>query len=141
VALAMATHLIDKSAWVRLGDDGVDAQWPAALLAGGLAVTGIAMIEVLVGSRSGAQFTIDRQDLDAMPRLALNERVVERALGIPGMMVGAGTHRAPSPADLVSAGCAELNGLTVLHYDKDFDLIAAVTNQPTQWLAPPGTLS
>jgi hypothetical protein len=26
----------------------------------------------------------------------------------------------------------------VLHYDADFDLIAAVTGQPTEWVVPAG---
>jgi predicted nucleic acid-binding protein len=137
----VATHLIDKSAWVRLGDSQVDPRWPNALVSGALAVTGIAMIEILVSSRTAAEFVADRSDLDAMPLLAINERVIERALDVQGLMVRAGTHRAPSPADLIVAACAEINGLSVLHYDKDFDLIAAVTDQPMEWLAPQGHLS
>lgn len=136
----MATHLIDKSAWVRLGDPGVAPRWPAALVSGALAVTGVGMIEILVGSRTASEFTTDRSDLDAMPRVALNDRVIDRALEVQGLMVRAGTHRAPSPADLILAACAELNGLIVLHYDKDFDLIADVTAQPVEWLAPPGQI-
>lgn len=31
-------------------------------------------------------------------------------------------------------------GLSVLHYDADYDRIAAVTNQPAEWIAPAGTL-
>lgn len=137
----MATHLIDKSAWVRLGDPGVAPRWPAALVAGALAVTGVGIIEILVGSRTTSHFAIGRSNLDAMPRVALNERIIDRALEVQGLMVHAGTHRAPSPADLILAACAELNGLIVLHYDKDFDLIAAVTAQPVEWLAQPGQLS
>ncbi len=137
----MATHLIDKSAWVRLGDPGVAPRWPAALVSGALAVTGVGMIEILLGSRTGSDFTIDRSDLDAMPRVALTERVIDRAFEVQGLMIRAGTHRAPSPADLILAACAELNGLIVLHYDKDFDLISAVTAQPVEWLAQPGQIS
>jgi hypothetical protein len=29
----------------------------------------------------------------------------------------------------------------VLHYDHDFDLIAAVTGQPTEWVVPAGSIS
>lgn len=137
----MATHLIDKSAWVRLADPAVEPRWPTALIAGSLAVTGIAMIEILASSRTAAGFATDRLDLNAMPRVAVTERAIERAIDVQGLMVRAGTHRAPSPADLIIAACAELNGLTVLHYDKDFDLIAAVTDQAVEWLAPAGQLS
>jgi len=40
----------------------------------------------------------------------------------------------PSVPDLIIAATAELAGLTVLHRDKDFDLIAGVTGQPAPWL-------
>jgi predicted nucleic acid-binding protein len=35
----------------------------------------------------------------------------------------------------VVAATAEISGLVVLHHDKDFDLIAAVTGQPVERLA------
>jgi hypothetical protein len=45
-----------------------------------------------------------------------------------------GLHRAPSVPDLLVAATAELAGLTVLHQDKDFSLIAEFTGQPDEWL-------
>ena len=45
-----------------------------------------------------------------------------------------GQHRAPSIPDLLIAATAELAGLTVLHLDKDFDLIAKLTGQPCERL-------
>lgn len=36
--------------------------------------------------------------------------------------------------DLIIAAAAELAGLTVLHLDKDFELIADVTGQPLERL-------
>jgi hypothetical protein len=45
-----------------------------------------------------------------------------------------GRHRAPSVADLIIAATAELAGLSVLHVDQDFELIAAVTQQPMERL-------
>jgi predicted nucleic acid-binding protein len=135
----VATHLVDKSAWVRL-DRSPDPRWQAALLAGSLAVSGIAVLEILVGSRSSAEFDDDRLNLQALPRMAVTEQIIDRALDVQGLMVGRGTHRAPSPADLILAACAEANSLTVLHYDKDFDLIADVTGQPMEWIAPAGSI-
>jgi hypothetical protein len=46
-----------------------------------------------------------------------------------------GDHRAPSIPDLLVAATAELAGLTVLHVDKDFELIAEMTGQPVERLA------
>ena len=48
--------------------------------------------------------------------------------------------QATTTADLILAACARTHGLTVLHYEKDFDLIAAATGQPTEWLAAAGAL-
>ena len=48
-----------------------------------------------------------------------------------------GMHRAPSVPDLLIAAVAERSGLTVLHLDKDFDLIADVTGQPVETLRHP----
>jgi predicted nucleic acid-binding protein len=45
-----------------------------------------------------------------------------------------GQHRAPSIPDLIIAAAAELAGLTVLHVDEDFELIAGITGQPTERL-------
>ncbi|MDP8970943.1 MAG: VapC toxin family PIN domain ribonuclease, partial [Actinomycetota bacterium] len=42
--------------------------------------------------------------------------------------------RTVSLPDLIVAATAELAGSTVLHVDKDFDLIAAVTAQPAERL-------
>jgi predicted nucleic acid-binding protein len=53
--------------------------------------------------------------------------------------LNAGFHRALSLPDLLVAATAELNRLTVLHYDGDFDMIASLTGQPAEWVVPPGT--
>ena len=50
------------------------------------------------------------------------------------MLADRGQHRAPSIPDLIIAAAAELAGLTVLHPDKDFEIIAAITGQPLEWL-------
>ena len=137
----MATHLIDKSAWVRLFEPSVRAAWEQAVISGRLAVTGVGMLETLVSARSSDEFRSVRRTFDLMPRVAVTEAIIERALDVQGEMVARGTHRAPSPADLILAACAETNGLTVLHFDKDFDLIAEVTRQPMEWVAPAGSAS
>jgi predicted nucleic acid-binding protein len=38
------------------------------------------------------------------------------------------------------AAAAETAGLTVLHYDEDYDRIAAITGPDVRWLAPRGSL-
>jgi len=137
----VATHLIDKSAWARLVHDEVALVWATPVATGRIAVTGVGMLEILVSSTSGADFIEARFELSMMPRVAVTEQIIDRALDVQGLMAARGTHRAPSPVDLVLAACAEANGLAVLHYDKGFDLIAEVTGQPMDWVALPGSVA
>jgi predicted nucleic acid-binding protein len=41
---------------------------------------------------------------------------------------------------VAAAAAAEERGLTVLHYDADFDRIAAVTGQSCAWVVPSGSV-
>lgn len=63
---------------------------------------------------------------------------MKRALDVQRQLARRGQHRRPLP-DLIIAATAELAGLTVLHYDHDFDLISDLTGQPTEWIVPRGT--
>ncbi|MGH3266938.1 MAG: PIN domain-containing protein, partial [Trebonia sp.] len=49
-------------------------------------------------------------------------------------------HRAVRHPDLRIAAAAESANIPVLHYDEDYDRIAAITGQDVQWLAPRGSL-
>jgi predicted nucleic acid-binding protein len=61
----------------------------------------------------------------------------DRALEVQMLLADQGHHRAPSIPDLIVAATAELAGLIVLHVDKDFGIISAVTGQPLERLAHP----
>jgi predicted nucleic acid-binding protein len=43
-------------------------------------------------------------------------------------------------ADLLIAAVAERASLCLLHYDADFEAVAAVTGQVTRWVVPRGSL-
>lgn len=60
-------------------------------------------------------------------------------MDVQGELARSGRHRVPIP-DLLVAAAAENGGLTVLHYDSDFDTIAGVTGQPTEWVVPRGSV-
>lgn len=64
----------------------------------------------------------------------LTPAIEDRALEVQLLLAGQGRHRAPSIPDLLIAAAAELAGLTVLHLDKDFDLIASITGQHVERL-------
>ena len=67
-----------------------------------------------------------------MPVAYLTPAIEDRAVEVQGQLADQGQHRAPSIPDLLVAATAELAGLTVLHVDKDFELIATLTGQPTE---------
>jgi predicted nucleic acid-binding protein len=62
-------------------------------------------------------------------------------MDVQAMLARKSQHRGVGPGDLLIAACAEVHGATVLHYDRDFDVIAEVTGQPSLWVAPPGSVS
>jgi predicted nucleic acid-binding protein len=69
-----------------------------------------------------------------MPVEYLTPTIEDRAVELQLVLAERGLHRAPSIPDLLIAATAELADLTVLHLDKDFELIAELTGQPTERL-------
>jgi len=51
-----------------------------------------------------------------------------------------GDHRRVPPADLLLAATAEEAGAELIHYDRDYERIAAVSELQQGWLVPAGTL-
>ena len=75
----------------------------------------------------------------ACRKVDLTEAGFNRAIDVQGLLAGRGRHRLPIP-DLIIAAAAESARMTVLHYDADFDAIAAVTGQGVKWVVPRGSL-
>lgn len=88
-------------------------------------------------ARDGAEVIAERA---ALPSVPIDDRVMERARQVAALLASAGRYRGAKPVDLVIAAAAETAGLTVLHYSADYERIAAVTRQPTEWAAPAGSL-
>jgi len=139
--MAAATHLVDNSVVARAHKSPVAAALEPRMLAGTVAMCSITDLEQLFGVRSGEEHRGRRDDLALrFVRVSLAQRVFDRALEIQGLLADKGQHRAASIPDLVVAAAAERAKLTVLHYDADFDLIATVTGQPTEWVVPRGSI-
>ena len=73
--------------------------------------------------------------LSSMPVEYLTPTIEDRAEEVLTLLADRGQHRASSLPDLIIAAAAELAGLTVLHLDKDFEVIAEVTGQPVERLS------
>jgi predicted nucleic acid-binding protein len=108
---------------------------------GSLATCAVTNLEVLFSVRSGAEHRAKRTDLDRRFGSApIDQRVLDRAIEVQGLLADRGQHRGANIADLIVAAAAEHADLIVLHYDSDFELIATVTGQPTQWVVPRGSV-
>lgn len=81
-------------------------------------------------SEADARAVFTAPPVSAMPVEYMTPTIEDRAVQVQLALAGKGQHRAPSIPDLLIAAAAELGGLSVLHLDKDFDLIASVTGQP-----------
>lgn len=73
-------------------------------------------------------------EADAYPLVPIGPAAFERALAVQRLLAGK-SQRGRKLPDLLIAAVAEAAGLIVLHYDADFDRIAAVTGQPCEWVA------
>lgn len=73
-------------------------------------------------------------------QLAAVDDIALRAREVQAQMAARGKHRAAGVIDLLTASAAEHYGATMLHYDADFDHIAAVTGQPVRWVVPKGSV-
>jgi len=74
-------------------------------------------------------------------QLASIDEIALRAREVQALMSARSQHRAAGVMDLLTAAAAEHYGAAVLHYDADFDHIAAVTGQSVDWVAPSGSVS
>lgn len=72
-------------------------------------------------------------------QLACTNEIAARARQVQALLAAKGQHRAAGVVDLLTAAAAEHYGASVLHYDADFDHIAAVTRQAVDWIAPRGS--
>jgi predicted nucleic acid-binding protein len=135
-------YLIDKSALARV------ARQPTVRDAlerlddtGVLATSPVVDLEIGYSARNLAEFdSVDADRRALYQELPITRVVTDRARQVQREVVSAGRHRGPGVPDLLIAATAEVYGAVVVHYDGDFDLIAAVTGQPTCWIVPAGSV-
>lgn len=133
-----AQFLIDTSALTRLiRPDAESFAWDRAVTAGLVAVCPIVELEFFYSARSLSDRDRGIEDMQALfGWVPIDDRAYDRAWHVQGELTRRGRHRSAGPVDLLVAATAELQGLTLLHRDHDFECIAAVTGQPIQWFGP-----
>jgi predicted nucleic acid-binding protein len=138
---AVASYLADTSALARLRHQAVAAVLGPLIEAGLVATCGVIEFELGWATRTAAEFDQLRADRDTgYEWLATHDEDWRRALDIQAALWRSGQIRAVGFPDLLVAAVAERERVTVLHYDADYDVIAHVTRQPTQWVVHRGTV-
>jgi predicted nucleic acid-binding protein len=133
------THLLDTSVLTRLGVPAVRSAIEEGARAGTLARAGISDLEIGFSARNAAEWDRLTDALDAFALVETTAEHVHRAKQTQRTLASRHQRGRKLP-DLLVAAAAESHGLTVLHYDADFDLIAAVTGQPCHWVLAAGSI-
>lgn len=133
------THLIDTTVVSRLGTTSVRAVVEPLTDAGRIGRAGITDLEVGYGSRNAREWDQDMADLSIFELVETTADHVRRARQVQRLLASR-SQRGRKIPDLLIAAAAEQAGLTLLHYDADFDLIAKVTGQACEWIVPAGAI-
>ena len=122
--------LVDTSAWARAHHPEVREPWTEALVGRRLRLSPAIRLEILFGARDGEAFDLLAERLAAISPAPLTPSVVEAATAAMREMahLSAGAHRLP------------IVDYLVIHYDRDYDVLAEVMEFESVWLAPAGSL-
>lgn len=133
--------LLDNSAWARRHHRLVRERLAGLVEGGEVGVCLPFLLEAGYSARSGPDHTRLLADLSALARVEIDRDVEALALRAQEQLARRGHHRLP-PSDVVIAACAHRAGAGVLHYDRDYDLIAEHTELrfESEWLAPAASL-
>ncbi len=136
-------ELADTSAWIASSRKAkLREAFDSALSASDIATCDAVKLELLYGTRNAEEFSSVRTRLELLPQCPIGPAEWRRALDVYEVLAHQGGlhHRRVKHADLLIAAAAESAGVGLVHYDEDFETIAAVTKQPTRWLARRGSL-
>jgi predicted nucleic acid-binding protein len=139
--------LLDNSVWARALDGRLDGParetFDDALVEGELWTCPPTLLEMRYSARDGRSFAVTAERLDALPHAPLDADSAAAALIAQAKLAAtpAVSHRV-KPVDLLIASIAGARGIGVLHYDHDYDTIAAHAGISFEsvWVAPRGAI-
>ena len=132
-------YLADTSAFSRLAKPIVASAVAPLIAEGRIAVCAPVMFELGFSAQSPADHQELMEVLAAFPHTPTTDADHRRAIEVQGLLAQSGQHRSLSLVDALVAAIAEARQLTVLHYDADFERVAAITGQPHHWIVRRGT--
>ena len=125
---------------LRAKHPAVRSRFDSLLVEGRLAACQMTCLEYLNNAPDPQSYELLLGALQAHRWMDVTTEAMDRALAVHGSLAAKSQHRGFSLPDLIIAATAEVHGATVLHYDADYDRIAAVTGQGTEWVVPRGSL-
>ncbi len=133
------SHLFDTSVLTRLMDPTVRAVVEPLATSGLVARAGVSDLEIGYSARNAQEWDDLAIALDVFDLIETTAAHMVRARQVQRLLASI-SQRSRKIPDLLVAAAAEETGLTVLHYDADFDLIASVTGQSVEWVVPAGSV-
>lgn len=136
--------LFDTGAWTWVRDRRFPrlAEWfNAAVEAGLVLVCDLVVLELtrLAPNEQRVQEVAGR--LAAFEAIPMPAGLWPHARETQIALAGRGDHRRVPPADLLLAAAAVEADVALVHYDRDYERIAAVSDLRHQWLVPDGALA
>ncbi|MGQ0744793.1 MAG: PIN domain-containing protein [Acidimicrobiales bacterium] len=140
--MAADVLLADTSLWHRRRRPEVVERWSVEVGRDRVATAGPIRLEILYSARSADDYDGLRDELDGLIQLTCSADAVRRAEEVQRLLARHRPlhHRSARIPDLLIAATAELAGATVWHYDENYDRIASLTHQRTEWIVPRGTI-
>jgi predicted nucleic acid-binding protein len=130
--VSVADYLIDTSALARILLRQTTPDWEQRIGAGLVALCDITELELLYSARSLDDRRSIRQRLAMFSWCPVPDGIYRRSRVVQEELTAKGEHRSAGSVDLLVAATAEQAGLTLLHYDRDFETIARTTGQPVR---------
>ena len=136
-------ELVDTSVWARKSHPRIRDWFNGALIDGELVMCDMVSLELLQGAGSRSLFAEIASLIDGVNSLSMGGEEWTRARQIYQLIEerqGTNARRSVKLPDLLIAACAERHGVSLVHYDHDYDAIAGVTGQSARWVAERGSL-
>jgi predicted nucleic acid-binding protein len=137
--MARVRYLVDTSVFARLSKANVAAAFSPYAATGQVGMCAPVAFEICYSARSHADYLILAERLLAFTEVPISDADHRRSLEIQLALSAKGQHRALSLVDALVSAVAEARNLTILHYDGDYETVAAITGQKHEWIVARGT--
>jgi predicted nucleic acid-binding protein len=137
--MARIRFLVDTSVFARLSKPNVAAAFAPYAATGQVGMCAPVAFEIGFSARSHGDYLTLVERLLAFTDVPVTDADHRRSLEIQQALSAQGQNRALSLVDALVAAVAEAREMTILHYDGDYETVAAITNQKHEWIVPRGT--